>query len=339
MAYSSTPTLTALGASAPAVSAGQLWLAAETGGYWFAPNLSKYLREQVQRRCRFRQFCDLPDDTQNAQKAGDTFHWNIYGDAPDTVGGEIAETDDIPMMRIEAAQGSCVVTEFAAGIPYSGKLDDLAEHPVKEIIKKKLESHCARRLDTRAYQQFAKTLVKVGPGGAGFNDATTISLTETGVAPGINNAALAAAHVSEIALTMRERDIPSYDHGDYYAVARPSAYRVVKKDLESIHKYTESGFQLIRDGEKGRYEGVRMVEQTNIPVSTDFADNNKSDEVFFFGEDAVAECTVIPEEIRSQIPTDFGRKKAIAWYYLGNFAPTRLAAADTRVLHWTSLTS
>ena len=328
--------LASLGGGAPAVSAGQLWLANEIGGYWFAPNLSKYLREQVQKRCRFRQFCDVPDDTQNAQKAGDTFHWNIYGDAPDSIGGEIAETADIPTMRIEVAQGSCTVTEFGAAIPWSGKLDDLAEHPVKEVIKKKLESHCARKLDTRAYLQFDKTLLKVGPGGAGFNDATTISLTTTGVAPGVNNAALTTAHVSEIALTMRERDIPSYAHGDYYAIARPTAYRVVKKDLENIHQYTESGFKLIRDGEKGRYEGVRMVEQTNVPVSANFADNNKSDEVFFFGEDAVAECVVIPEELRTEIPRNFGRLKAIAWYYLGNFAPTRLSAADTRVLHWTS---
>lgn len=339
MAYSSTPTLATLAGDAPAVTAGQLWLAAETGGYWFAPNLSKYLREQVQKRCRFRQFCDMPDDTQNAQKAGDTFHWNIYGDAPDTIGGEIDETDDIPTMRIEAAQGACTVTEFGAAIPWSGKLDDLAEHPVKEIIKKKLESHCARKLDTRAYQQFKKTALKVVPGGALFNDATTITLTDDSTPAGVNNAALTAKHVSEIALTMRERDIPSYDHGDYYAVGRPSAYRVVKSDLENKHQYTESGFQLIRDGEKGRYEGVRMVEQTNVPVSTDFADNGKSDEVFFFGEDAVAECVVIPEELRTEIPRNFGRIKSLAWYYLGNFAPTRLAAADTRVLHWTSATA
>lgn len=331
--------LASLGGGAPAVEAGQLWLANEIGGYWFAPNLSQYLRDEVQKRCRYRQFCDMPDDTQSAQKAGDTFHWNVYGDAPDDVGGEIAETDDVPLMRIEAAQGKCVVTEFAGGIPWSGKLDDLAEHPVKEVIKKKLEGHCARKLDVRAYQQFDKTLLKVSPGGAGFDDATSIQISETGTAPGINNAPLTAAHVSEIALTMRERDIPSYDNGDYYAIARPTAYRAVKQDLENIHQYTESGMTQIRNGEKGRYEGVRMVEQTNIPVSADFVDNGKSDEVFFFGEDCVAECVVIPEEIRTQIPTDFGRKKALAWYYLGNFAPTRLKASDTRVLHWTSLTA
>lgn len=34
-------------------------------------------------------------------------------------------------------------------------------------------------------------------------------------------------------------------------------------------------------------------------------------------EDTVAEALVVPEEIRGQIPADFGRAKGIAWYYLG----------------------
>ena len=322
--------LAALGGAAPAVGAGQLWLANETGGYLFAPNLSQYLREEVQKRCRFRQFADLPDDTQNAQKVGDTFHWNIFADIDDDIGGEVAETEDLATARFEVAQGACTVTEFGLAVPWTGKVDDLAEQPVKETIKKGLERHCARRLDTRAYLQFAKTLIKIGPGGG--NDATTIDINEDGTAPSVNNSPLTAAHVSEIALTMRDRDIPSYDHGDYYASVVPKAYRTVTKDLENIQQYTESGFKLIRDGEKGRYEGVRMVEQTNIPLSPNFATNGLSDEVFFIGEDSVAECVVIPEEIRTEIPSNFGRKKAIAWYYLGNFAPTRLKASDSRVL-------
>ncbi len=327
------PLATAPAAAQPA-NVGQLWLAHETGGYMFAPNLSRYLRIRVQARCRFRQFCDLPEDTQKAKHAGDTFHWNVYGDIPDADGGEILETDTIPHSRLQAAQGKCVVTEFALGVYYSGKLDDLSEHPVRGIIEQALERHCARKLDARAHQQWDKTLLKVGPQGG--NSATNIELNATGVATSANAAALSKRHVKAIATMMRERDIPTYRNGDYYSIARPATYEVLESELENVHQYTDAGFKMIMDGEKGRYQGIRFVEQTNIPDSPEFVGGFSGD-AFFFGEDCVAECVVVPEEMRGKIPSnDYGRDKGVAYYYLGNFAPTRLDAGDTRVLHWDS---
>ena len=81
--------------------------------------------------------------------------------------------------------------------------------------------------------------------------------------------------------------------------------------------------------EIGKYEGVRFIEQTNVPhgnynsgnyvMASSFTPgvNVLSDWAFFFGEDTVAEALVVPEEVRGKIPTDYGRAKGIAWYYLG----------------------
>lgn len=79
-----------------------------------------------------------------------------------------------------------------------------------------------------------------------------------------------------------------------------------------MHQYVEAGFQMILNGEIGRYESVRFVEQTNI--AKDAFTNGQSNWAFFFGNDTVAEGIVIPEEMRGAIPSDFGRQRGIAWW-------------------------
>jgi len=106
---------------------------------------------------------------------------------------------------------------------------------------------------------------------------------------------------------------------------------VLKNDIESIFQYTESGLAMVLNGEIGRYEQVRFVEQTVVPaggaaVSTTFdpftetADAwntaGSGDWVFFFGDDTVAEAVHTMEEIRAKVPDDYGRAKGIAWYAL-----------------------
>jgi hypothetical protein len=46
---------------------------------------------------------------------------------------------------------------------------------------------------------------------------------------------------------------------DYVAIAHPSTFRPLKNDLETIHQYSQAGFQLIINGEIGRYENTRLV--------------------------------------------------------------------------------
>ncbi|MGH2362042.1 MAG: hypothetical protein ACRDGM_16070, partial [bacterium] len=62
---------------------------------------------------------------------------------------------------------------------------------------------------------------------------------------------------------------------------------------------------------------------------------------FFFGEDTVAEAIAVPEEMRGKIPTDFGRSRGIAWYYLGGYGlvhPINSAdnSKNARIVKWDS---
>ena len=330
--------------------AGQVWAVNSLGGFMYSDNLSDELRMAVQPMTKFRQFCDVHDATQQGKKKGDTFHWDVYQDVVTPAGQTLTETNTMPETNFTITQGTLTITEGGNSVPYSGKLDDLSKHPVKTIINKVLKNDAGKWFDASAHTQFNATpLVVVG------TSSTTITLTTNGTATATNSQALNTGHVKLIVDTMKERNIPPYTGDDYYALAWPTTYRTLKNQLESIHQYTDAGFQMIMNGEIGRYENVRYVEQTNIPKggaqdsttfnaftrTADAWNGGFSDWAFFFGADTVAEAIAVPEEMRGKIPTDYGRSKGVAWYFLGGYGlvhPLNAAtnSSNARIVKWSS---
>ena len=314
--------------------AGQVWGVDALGGFMYSDQLSDYLRTELQPLSRYRQFCDIKEGKGTGK--GELFNWNVYSDV-ETAGAALSETNAMPETNYSITQGTLTVTEYGNSVPFTKKLDDLSKQPVKEVINKVLKNDARKTLDRAAYAQFDATRVTVAP--TGGNSATAVSL-ETGAVGAessiTNNVAMTAAHIKAIADLMKERDITPFFQDDYFSIARPTTLRPFKNELEAIHKYVESGMQLIYNGETGRYEGIRFVEQTN--VATKAWTNALSDEAFFFGADTVAEAIVEPEQIRGKIPTDFGRSRGIAWYYLGGFGISHNAAdgLQNRILKWSS---
>ena len=310
---------------------GQVWGTDSLGGYMYSDELSDVLRTALQPMNRFRQFCDAKDATEKGLHKGETFTWNVYSDVG-TQGTTLAEMDAMPETNFTVTQGSLTVNEYGNSVPYTGKLDNLSKHPVSEIIHKVLKNDANKALDAAAHAQFDATPLVVTP--ASGNSATAITLETGGVPTATNDLAMNNVHVKLIIDQMKERNIPVYNGSDYFAVARPTTLRDFKDDIESLHSYVDAGFQMILNGEIGRHEGCRFIEQTNI--ASEGWTNAKSDAVYFFGEDTVAEAIVIPEEIRGKIPTDYGRSKGVAWYYLGGFGIVHTAAAQARIIKWDS---
>ncbi|MGH8863933.1 MAG: N4-gp56 family major capsid protein, partial [Burkholderiales bacterium] len=306
------------------------------GGYMYSDNLSKELRMAVQPLVKFRQFCDVKDAVMQGKSKGDTFHWNVYSDIG-TQGTTLVETTTMPESQFTISQGTMTITEFGNSVPYTGKLDDLSEHPVKEIINKVLKNDAKKAFDIAAHAQFNATPLRVVPTGGTATD--TVVLTTNGTATATNNVAMGKDHVKAIVDVMKERNIPAYQGDDYFAIGHPTTFRKLKNDLETLHQYVDKGFTMIMNGEIGRYEGCRFIEQTNVAKQA--FTNAKSNFAFFFGEDTVAEAIAVPEEMRGKIPTDFGRSKGIAWYYLGGYGLVHpLNAADNsknaRIFKWDS---
>jgi len=311
--------------------AGQVWGVAADGGYMYSDELSSILRMEVQPQIRYRQHCDAKDAMDKGYSAGDKYHWNVYSDVA-VQGTELTEGTAIPETKFTISQGELTVTEYGNSVPFSSKLDDLSLQPVKDVIKKVLKNDASKAFDILARAQFDASPLTV----ASATATDAVVLETTGTCTVTNNVALGKDHIKAIVDTMKERNIPTFSAGDYFAIGRPTTFRQLKNDLESIHQYVDAGFRMIMNGEIGRYEGVRFIEQTNIAATTNFATNGKSDDVHFFGEDTVAEAIVIPEEMRGKIPADYGREKGVAWYYLGGFGLVHDDATNARIVRWTS---
>lgn len=278
----------------------------------------------------FRQFCDVTEAV--GKNKGDLFGFNTYGNLAVT-GNTLAENSAMPVNDIAILRGSVTLTESGEAIPYSGKLEAIAEHDIKNIVEDKLAKHAAQTLDRQAFNAFNSTQLVFSP--AGGNSATDVVLSTTGSAGAqINDSALTKEHVNKIVNTMRERNVPTYDNENYICVAHPSTLSNLQIQLESVRQYVTEGYQVIANGEMGRYDGTRFIRQTNVPKES--WTNGKSDFAFFFGADTVMEAVAVPEEIRAKIPTDFGRDNAIGWYYIGGFSLIRQDVANGTVFKWGS---
>lgn len=330
----------------------QVWLTSSLGGYMWSPNLSKVLRMAVQPMVKFRQFADIKDAAVQGKHKGDTFHWNVYSDVA-TRGTTLVETDTVPKTNFVIMQGTMTITEYGNSVPYTGKLDDLSEQPVKEIVQKVLKNDAKKAFDIGAWAQFNNCALRVSP--LNGTDTAAIVLSTTGTPTTTNNVPMTTEHVKSIVDMMKERNIPPRIGDDYVCASHPSTFRNFKNGLEQLHKYTPEGFSMILNGEIGRYESCRFVEQTNIPKGgaadstafnpqTDTSDpwnNGQSSWAFFMGDDTVAEGIAVPEEMRGKIPGDFGRDKGIAWYYVGGFGLVQQrndadGSRNSRIVKWDS---
>ena len=308
----------------------------------YSLNLSKELRISLRPIVKFRQFADVKDAAHQGLSKGDTFHWNVYSTVA-SGGGTLTEGTAIGETNFTITQGTMSINEWGNSLPFTSKLDDLSEQPVKEIIHKVLKIDAAQALDDMIADQIDTTPLRVVPTGGTATDS--VVLTTNGTATATNNVAMGKDHIKAVVDVMKERNIPSYENDDYFCLAWPTTFRTLKNNLESISQYVESGFQMIRNGETGRYEGVRFIEQTyrakggaaaGMGTAAAAWTNGKSDWAVFFGSDTVAEAVAIPEEVRGKIPTDYGRSRGIAWYYLGGAGLVHSTAAQARVVLWDS---
>jgi hypothetical protein len=326
---------------------GQVWAVASEGGYLYSDELSKTLRRQVQPLTKFRQLCDAEDGTEKGLTRGELFNWNVYSNVG-TQGRRLTENQTMPETGFTILQHSLTVYEAGNSVPYTGKLTNLAKQDVVSIIDKTLKDDARKYFDIEAYLQFKSTPLRVSP--ASGNSTTSIELATNGVAPQTNAVALGTGHIKAIGDTMKMRNIAPYIGDDYVSIAEVTTFRGLKNSLETLHQYTETGLAHIFNGEIGRYESFRFIEQTFIPGggaadsttfdpwtrTADAWNGAVSSWAFMMGADTVTEAVCVPEEIRAKIPGDYGRSRGIAWYYLGGFGLVHPDATNARVMMWDS---
>lgn len=327
--------------------AGQIFSVNSLGGFYASFNLSKELREGVQATSKFRQFADIKDAWSKVTRNGQTFTWDTVP-MMTRASRALLETNTINQGNHTILQGTLTMNERGFSIPYTEFLESLAMVSVRQPIMKVLKYDAMVDLDCLVWQQFNKTPLRVVSTSSGD---TAFTLTTNSTATATNTTFLSKINVRAIADGMKGRNIPYYTDSDYYAISRPAALRILKNDMESIHQYTESGLQMVMNGEIGRYENCRFVEQTVVPQGgaadsttfdpfTDTSDawntSGSGDWVFFFGSDTVCEAVHTMEEIRAKIPDDYGRSKGIAWYALLGYGITHTDATQARIIKFDS---
>jgi N4-gp56 family major capsid protein len=328
---------------------GQLWSVNSLGGFYYSLNLSKELRMGVQATSKFRQFADIRDAFGKVTRAGQTFTWDTVP-MMSRASRALTETNTIPQGQHTILQGTLTMNERGFSVPYTELLESLSQFVVKQPIMKVLKYDAAVDLDCLAWQQFNKTPLRVAATAA----ADGVTLTTNSTATLTNSVAMSTTNVKSIVDTMKGRNIPAYTGDDYYAIARPLALRGMKNTLETLHQYTESGLDMIMNGEIGRYENTRFVEQTTVPAGgaansttfdpfTDTGDAwdtatpaGAGDWAFFFGADTICEAVHTPEEIRAKIPDDYGRSKGVAWYALLGYGICHTDVTQARILKFDS---
>jgi N4-gp56 family major capsid protein len=325
-----------------------VWDVDENGGFMYRDELSDVLRTALQPKVSFRQLCEPdPDALNKGLHRGENYSWNVYGDVA-TQGRQLDELSPMPETNFSITQQTLTVVELGNSVPYTGKLQALAKHDVLRIIHKGLKNDARKAFDIEAWTQFDACDLRVAP--TGGTSTTSVTLTTGATTATTNNVAMGTGHVKATVDLMRERDIPGYVDDDYVCIGHPTTFRGFKNELETIHQYTDLGMAKIFNGESGRYEGTRFVEQNFIPKggaidstthdpytkTADAWDNGASSWSFFMGGDTVNEAIVIPEEIRAKLPGDFGRSGGIAWYYLGGFGIFHHTSAQSRIVKWDS---
>jgi len=185
---------------------------------------------------------------------------------------------------------------------------------VPDIVKTVLQNDMRVVLDSAAATQFQTSdLFAIC-----MNTATT-SFDSSGAVSSTATADMSDKNVRDIIDEMKKKNIPLWDGENYICVASTNSIRGLYDFFEAKAQSTTMN-PLFR-GEVGQYYKTRFIEETNVLTNTT-GSGSVFGEAIFFGADSVREGIVIPEDIRIDLPKDFGRDQGIAWYYLGGFVKT-----------------
>lgn len=309
---------------------GQVWAVNTLGGYLANPPLSRQIRHAASTMMRFRQF--LRPEPGFGKKKGEKILFNKISKVV-TAGNKLVETQRIPETNITITQSECVVYEWGNSIPYTGKLDDLAEFSVDNIWTVALRDDMAEVIDAASADAFQLCKIKATP--TGTAGAPTITFDTDGT---ISNAAtrnVQTFDIEEIVLYLKSTlKARKYDGENFMCIHAPAFTTSIRNSSDWRNAAQYGDPERLFKGEIGRYAGVRFVEETNT-LSDALGTTSYRAEAIFFGADPAVEGVALPGEMRAKIPEDYGRSKGVAWYALLGFQITwdTANAREANIIH------
>jgi N4-gp56 family major capsid protein len=228
------------------------------------------------------------------------------------------ETNTIPETNFVTNQGTGQIFEYGNSIPFTQKLQNLAQFQLEPVSEQKLRDDMVKVLESACGTQYIATdFVAVQTA------TNSVIFTTNGTATAVAFSNLTAANTRSIVDFMKKKLIPKYDGRNYVAICSVGALSGMHSDTGTggwvdVSKYTVQFSTNIFNGEVGNYYMTRFVEETGF-LSNTIGSSTAYGQAIFFGSDIVYEAVAVPEEIRVKIPTDFGRDQGLAWYSLLGF--------------------
>jgi N4-gp56 family major capsid protein len=279
---------------------------------------------------RFRQFTRIEPGF--GKNSGDTLNFDKMSNVQ-TQGGNITEQQDIPETKMLVRKGSMVLTEWGNSIPYTGKLEALAEFDPENITHKGLMNDMAKVFDKAVADTLRTSQVTYSATGVAAQTWTFNGTASGTVASNFNY-----FHLKEIIDGMRTgfanisggnlNPVPPFPDGNYVGVLSVRAFRGLFDDPDFVNaaKYSYPREYFYGEIDEIVYN-CRLVVSNNVNALSNGSTNSVG-EALFFGDDAVMEGVAIKEELRAKLPVKYGRDKGLAWYGLMNFQRTWDAVVD-----------
>lgn len=303
---------------------GQVYSVSSLGGVMSQPYLSQKLRSVAQPLFRFRQFVDAKEAI--GKNRGDTFMFDKMQNVQ-TQGGLLIETNTIPETQFVTNQGTCVITEYGNAIPFTQKLENMAQFQIEPATEQRLRDDMVKVLESACGTQYVNTeFIAV------MSATNNVVFTTNGTATATATANLSASNTRDIVNFMTKKLIPKYDGRAYVCIAGVTAMSGMHADTaaggwQDISKYTDTFAKNVFAGEVGEFYKTRFVEETGF-LSNTIGASSLYGQAVFFGADQVYEAVAVPEEIRVKIPQDYGRDMGLAWYALLGFKTVWNYAVD-----------
>ena len=298
----------------------QSW-AADSGasGFRTVVEISKKVVHAAQPMMKFRQFVSV--ETAFGKNKGESVQIYRAGNTDEESESDaINELDRIPTIQMAVSPRLITVNEWGRAIPFTGKVETLAEVDVESnVYLKGLRNHMAKTIDRQVAAAFKTSDICAIPIAATNTITWDVDGTPSTAATSNINAKL----LKDIVDAMKTgefgantgRPIPFYDGESYVCIATTRFLRGLKDDAdyEVAAKYAHPEDLYL--GEVGRFYNVRFIETNHFnALDNTVGTGSVRGEAVIFGEDPIREVVAIPEEIRAKLPEDYGRDKGLAWY-------------------------
>ncbi len=254
--------------------------------------------------------------TKYTTKMGETITLPYYKAATEPTSAQLTEDVRIPIDQLQMGHYTITIKEWGRGVEFTSFAEALSTLSPNEGAQKVLKDQMALCMDTAAAAPFTGANAKIAfiptslTGGTFDTDGTpstaaTVNLTKDHL--GVIRDYLA-----------NDIHAPFYDSEWYIGMFATKGLRGLKNDrvIQAFHMYLQKGDLLYR-GEIGEVENIRLIEINHEnALSNGIGTGSVLGEGVVFGEDAVGRIEIEFPELRADpnYKSDFGRRRAVAWY-------------------------